>query len=776
MLECVVAVRDLVAFCHRSGSLDRRLQPAPSAADGQRGHREVAAARGPDYRVEYALSYRRAGPRRCLVLRGRADGVDIEAALVEEVKTCRVDPAHLPEALSRQHLAQGRLYAAMLAAAEGLAAVTVRLVWYQLDAGREHVLEQRYAAVELAAFLETSLAAWDRWLDALAAHGAARDGSIEALPFPHRAYRRGQREAAELVYRCADRGGQLMLEAPTGIGKTLAVLYPALKGIARDKHDTVLYCTARHTGRRAAEATLDRLEEDGLRCTRLTLTAKERICFSPGKACRPEECRFARGYYDKLPAARDEALRVGRLDQPALEALARRHDLCPYHLGLDLLPWCDLVIADQHHAFGLGGTLAVQATARRRRRTVLVDEAHNLPARARAMYSAGLSAALFSSARSLARGALRRAFAAVEGALAAHRAPSGGEGVQVLPEPPPPLLEALHGVAAAAAETLLLRPGLLAAAGPLQDAWFAALGFLRVAEQWDDDYRCERVADGAGGTVELALVCVDPARLLALRHAEVHATVAFSATLSPRAWMRRSLGLAPEAVWRRCASPFAPSQLRVTLDGSIDTGWRAREGTRQALAERVLRWAREHPGNCLAFFPSYRYLTDTLEALAAGTPALGRRLWVQEPGCAVAGLLALLASAGDVLGLCILGAGVSEGVDLPGDQLRSVIVVGPGLPQLGRATRLQQQWYAARGDDGFAYACLYPALQRVNQALGRVVRDEGDRGEALLIDPRYLEPAYRRLLAPQWSYEEARVKGAAADPAAALPQAGSGGR
>jgi DNA excision repair protein ERCC-2 len=769
MTDVTVSVRELVAFCHRSGSIDHRFQPSPSAADGQRGHREVTAGRPDSYRAEYPLEYRRDGPRRRLLLRGRADGVDSAAALVEEIKTCRIDPARMPEALSRQHLAQGRLYAAMLAAAEGLPAVTVRLVWYQLDERREHVLEQRYTAAELGAFLASSLDRWEHWLDALARHRSARDASIDALAFPHGAYRPGQRAAAELVYRCIDRGGQLLLEAPTGIGKTMASLYPALKALSRNKHDRLVFCTARHTGRRAAEEALVRLEAGGLHCTRLSLTARERICFSPGRACRPEECRFARGYYDKLPAAREEALQLARLDQPALEALARRHDLCPYQLGLDLLPWSDLVIADQHYVFGLGAAFGTLAAERGERWSVLVDEAHNLPERARAMYSAALDGALLRRARRAARGRLRRALAAVEdslGALAAA-APGDADDVRTFAAPPPSALEALQAFTVAAAETLLRRPGLLAAPGPLQDVWFEALAFLRVAENRGADYRCELAAPANGAAPTLALNCIDPARLLARRHGAMHATVAFSATLSPAEWMRDRLGLGPAAVWHRCPSPFAPEQLRVHIDGTVDTRWRAREATRAALVQRILAWAREHPGNCLVFFPSYRYLEDCRELLDAGARADGRRPWVQEPAPAT-DLLALLAAETAVLGLCILGGGYSEGVDLPGDQLRSVVIVGAGLPQLGRETRLQRDWYAGRGVDGFAFACLYPALQRVNQALGRVVRGPGDRGAALLIDPRYREPAYRGLLAPQWCYR--------ASPPAIPPRAGSGGR
>ncbi|MHA7816524.1 MAG: ATP-dependent DNA helicase [Pseudohaliea sp.] len=754
MAEIPVAVRELVAFCHRSGDIDQRFQASPTAADGQRGHRELAARRPAPWEAEVALSHRWTDGRRALLLRGRADGVDRSAALVEEIKTCRVDPARMPAAHSRQHLAQGRLYAAMLAQAEDLPAVTVRLTWYQLDSGEEHTLEQHYEAAELATFLEESLARYAHWLDTLDALAAERDATIAALAFPHRDFRAGQRSAAELVYRCIDRGGQLLLEAPTGIGKTLAVLYPALKALATEKHDKLLFCTARHTGRRAAEQTLARLEEGGLAATRLTLTAKERICFSPGKACRPEACAYARGYYDKLPAARAEGVALRRLDQPALEALARRHALCPYQLALDLLPWCDVIVADQHYAFALAGTLGQLARERGERWSLLIDEAHNLPARARDMYSASLDRGLLRRAGRAARGRLRRALVAADaalGALAPVDLPAGGR-VCGLDRPPASVTGALEDVVAAAAALLVDRPEVLAAPGPLKDAWFDALAYLRVGEEWGEDYTCDLHVDEAGEPATLVLNCLDPGRLLAGRHDAGHASVAFSATLAPPSWMGQRLGFRPDAVWHRCPSPFRPAQLAVTLEPAIDTRYAARAASRDALVARLLAWAAEHPGNCLVFFPSHRYLADCREAIAAGLA--GRQLWVQPaPGEASAeDLVALLGTERDVLGLCVLGSGYSEGVDLPGDQLRSVVVVGPGLPQLSHDTRALESWFAARGHDGFACACLYPALQRVNQALGRVIRGEADRGAALLIDPRFLRAPYRGLLAPHWDY------------------------
>jgi len=751
MPEIGVSVRDLAAFCHREGDLDARFGPGPTAAEGIRGHRELAAARGDDYLAEYALeaSYRHGDLT--LRLRGRADGYLPSVPMIEEIKTCRIDPARLPADLSRLHLAQARLYAAMLAAAEGLDEVQVRLTWYDLSRRQEHPLDQTYSAPELAEFLQRSCERYACWMAARLQHAAARDASIRALAFPFREYRQGQRDIAELVYKCVHSGGQLMLEAPTGLGKTAAALYPAIKGLAHDCHDHVVFCTAKHSGRDAAEDTLARFAADGLIATTLTLTAKERICFSPGHACRADDCHYARSYHDKLPAAREDALQRPTLTQADVEAVAREHALCPYQLGLDLLPWVDIVIADQHHVFSLHAAVAALALHSPSRWTVLVDEAHNLPARARGMYSASLSGNLAAAHRVL-RGAPRRAVAALDTALQtlflAHVEPH--DDYAVLPLPPAALLASMQAVIAAIAEELA-RPGAPPRPHPdVQALYFALLHFVRLSELAGDDFCCELLAQDASS---LRLNCIDPSRLLAQRHAALHAVVAFSATLSPAGWMRVLLGLGDRSVFRRCASPFLPRQLGVAIEPQIDTRLPQRERSRPRLLARLVQWLEAQPGNCLIFFPSHRYLRDCVEELR---PLLGdRQLWVQPaPGAAAppGELRELLRTKRNVCALCLLGGSYSEGIDLPGDQLRSVVLVGPGLPQPDRDNRLQRDYFQRQHGDGFRYASLYPAMQRVNQSLGRVVRGDTDCGAALLIDGRYALPEYRALLSGHWEY------------------------
>ncbi len=755
MIDIDITVRDLVAFCHRAGDIDHRFTPSPTGVQGVAGHQQVYRRRGETYRSEYPVSYCHNQGELRLNLRGRADGYDPDVGLVEEIKTCRIRPALIPADVSRMHLAQARIYAALIAIAQDLAQLEVRLTWFNIDSGEETPLSQLYSRLELEDFLAVSLNRFSSWLGTLAELRQQRDTGLRALAFPHGEFRPGQREIAELVYKCVDQGGELLLEAPTGIGKTAAVLYPALKALATGKHDRIAYVTAKTVGRRTAEETLDRFRRAGLSLVALSLTARERICFSPGKACHGDDCRFARGYYDRLPQALSAAIHSPALHQPDIEVLAREHDVCPYQLSLDLLPWVDLVIADLHYVYSLTATLGGLMQQDGRRWSVLLDEAHNLPERARRMYRAGLAKADLMALRREAPRGLGAALERINRALLALQREQWQEkDYDSRPELPPGLQQALADFVASAGELLAQEPAILHRQPRLLDFYFGVLQYLRLADHWGDDFRFELSRGEGRQSLQVTLNCLDPARLLRERQALLHSMTAFSATLSPPDWTRKALGLAAEAVFRREASPFDQGQLEVFLATGVDTRFSRREQSLPLLATTVMDWLRRESGNCIVYFPSYRYLQDCLAQMRSlGLDRLRPGLWVQQREDAGRDqLLRLLEERRDVVALCILGGVFGEGIDLPGEQLSSVVIVGVGLPQFNRDTEQLRAWYQQLYGAGFDYAYLFPGMQKVDQALGRVIRSTQDRGRALLIDSRYGERQYRDLLPPWWTY------------------------
>jgi DNA excision repair protein ERCC-2 len=756
MTDLSVTVGQLAQFCHRSGDIDYRFRPSPTASQGIEGHQRVYRKRPDSYLREYPVDCQWSDS---LQIRGRADGYDPKRALIEEIKTCRVHPDTIPEPISRLHMAQARLYAAMVNAVEKHPQMEVRLTWLNIDDDSEYTLEQSYTAQELTDFFNDTMARFSHWWSAITRLRAARDDSLAELVFPHPEFRAGQRELAELVYKCIDQRGELLLEAPTGIGKTAAVLYPALKALATDKHDKLLFLTARSVGRKTAEDSLDLLAGAGYKGCALSLTAKDVICLSPGKACHGDDCPYARGYYDKLPDAMLAALEFNVLRRENLEQLARRFEVCPYQLGLDLLPWMDVVIGDLHHFYGLPALTTHLLEQGQDRWSALVDEAHNLPGRARGMYSAELAKGRLMAARKSASSPLSSSLNRLNKVMLDLQKEDWHEPeFDSQQELPPGLLEALKLFIADCADAQARDAAVLHRSSQLLAFYHDVLHFIRVAECWGQDFRFERMRGAEQQSLRLRLNCLDPARLLGQRHERLHSLTAFSATLSPAEWMRSSLGFSEQAVYRRQDSPFSPGQMQVSVATHIDTRYRGRSESMPELARVLAAWLADTAGNCIVYFPSYKYLQDCLALLDQLPEVLASRtLWIQgrdQNQQSRDELLDQLEVRRDLAAFCILGGVFGEGIDLPGDRLRSVVVVGVGLPQVNRDSEQQRQYFASRYGSGYEYAYIYPGMQKVDQALGRVIRRLDDRGSALIIDPRYRQSEYRDLLPPWWAYRD----------------------
>jgi DNA excision repair protein ERCC-2 len=374
------------------------------------------------------------------------------------------------------------------------------------------------------------------------------------------------------------------------------------------------------------------------------------------------------------------------------------------------------------------------------------------------MYSATLAKSAVLLAKSAASGALSKCLGRInQQFLALQNRPWREADFDTSEELPVALVDAAQRFALAVSEQLASEPAFLQRNPSLLEFYFEVLHFLRVAQQWGDDYRLQLTRDAGRQSLCVTLNCLDPARLLAERHCSAHSLIAFSATLSPLPWLRASLGLGERTVCSRATSPFASTQLRVCLATDIDTRYQRRADTLPELAQLLRHWLGITPGNCIVYFPSYHYLQECVaQVRATDLPPLSRTVWVQARQQADAEreqLLQLLAEREDMVAFCILGGVFGEGIDLPGEHLRSVVIVGTGMPQVNRETRQLQAWYEARYAAGFEYTFLYPGMQKVGQALGRVIRRVEDTGSALLIDPRYRQRQYRELLPPWWDYQ-----------------------
>ena len=752
-----VAVRALCEFTARAGDLDSRFTPAPSGLEGMAGHAAVTARRGSDYETEVPLS----GLHENLLVRGRADGYDPAANQLEEIKTYRGRLESVRDNHRAAHWAQARVYGHLLCQARGLAQLRVALVYFNVATEEETVLVETHEAAALAAFFEEQCGRFLAWAASELAHRQARDAALEALAFPHGAFRSGQRELAVAAYRTARDGGCLMAQAPTGIGKTLGTIFPLLKACPGAGLDKLFFLAAKGPGRALALEALETVNAQpaapGLRV--LDMQARDKACVHPDKDCHGESCPLAQGFYDRLPRAREAALAHVRLDAAALRLAAAEHQVCPYYLSQEMARWSDVVVGDYNYYYDATAMLHGLTQANQWKVAVLVDEAHNLVDRARRMYTGELEQAALSAARYAAPKPLKKALDGLNRSWNALNKKQG-EAYQAYDEAPAGVLAAVQKAVAAITDHMGLSP--LAQDDPVLAFYFEALHFMRLAEQFGPHalFDVTVSAPGAAGAkTPPSTLCVRnviPAPYLAGRYAAAHATVLFSGTFSPQQFYRDTLGLPAAAAWIDVAAPFQAEQLAVRVVGNVSTRFRDRERSLAPIADLIARQYAERPGNYLSFLSSFDYLRRVADLMRDRHP--GVPIWTQTPGMDEAGRAAFLArfsESGQGVGFAVLGGAFSEGVDLPGKRLIGAFIATLGLPQVNAVNenikRAMDRRYGV--ENGYDYTYLYPGLQKVVQAAGRVIRTEQDVGTVHLIDDRYRRAKVRGLLPGWWRVE-----------------------
>lgn len=762
-LALTLPVRRLVEFLLRSGSIDSRFTGFDRANEGARLHRrlqKLAVREHPDYQAEVTLRQEYLCAGVAYTIEGRADGIFTGGdgvVTVDEIKTTTLPVESITGEQAPEHWAQGQVYAAILARQRGLPALRVQLTYYQVDEEQTLRFCRDYTAEELAGLVDGLLTQYAPWAKRAAQWKQDCRASLQALAFPFESYRPGQRAMVGEVYRVCQNGGQLLCQAPTGIGKTMSVLFPALKAMGADGSGPIFYLTARGTTRAAAENALHLLQQRGpaLKLRSITLTAKDKICLCSTRECTPDGCPYAKGYYDRVKTALWDALDAPALTAEVLQGYARQYNVCPFELGLDLSLWCDVIIGDYNYLFDPVVCLR-RFFDSKGDYLFLVDEAHNLPGRAREMHSTSLEKSAFYTAKKLlgrGRSRLKTALATVNGLLLAWRRRCEEEGTALFQ---PARDEALDRALSRLCEPLEAwledhrEPDETHAA--LLQLYFDVRAWLRVAETFDEHFVLQ--ASAHGSEVRLTQLCLDPSAFLAQDFAKGRAAVLFSATLAPAGYYKDLCGL-PEARAVALRSPFPASHLGLYCVRGISTRYKDRAASLAPVAACLAAMVQAYPGNYIAFFPSYAYLEQVWACFAESYPAVPT---IRQEGAMDeekrAAFLARFSPAPEapLLGFAVLGGVFGEGVDLAGDRLIGVAVVGPGLPQVGpRQEQLRDYFEQTRGS-GFDYAYRYPGMNKVLQAAGRVIRTPQDKGVVLLIDDRFAAADYRRLMPPHWAH------------------------
>lgn len=752
-----VAVRALCDFTAREGDLDHRFTPAPSAREGIEGHTLVARRRGAGYIAELPLFGRFEG----LKVSGRADGYDPAANRLEEVKTHRGSLERMAANQRALHWAQVKVYGALLCAERGLEKVTLTLVYLEIASGKETLLSQDASADELQVFFVTQCQRFLAWAEQEANHRQRRDSALCTLNFPHATFRPGQRELAESVYKAASTGRCLLAQAPTGIGKTIATLFPMLSAMPRQQLDRIAFLTMKTPGRRLALnalATLRASQGDEAQPLRvLELVARDKACEYPDRACHGESCPLAAGFYDRLPAARQAAVEQAWLDRKALREVALAHDVCPYYLGQELARWADVIVGDVNHWFDSHALLHGLAQADDWRTGVLVDEAHNLVERARGMYSAKLDQQRFSRVRRSSPKALSQSLGrlarqwqmVIKDAGMEEQGESRKPAYRLLTSLPEKLVAAVQQVGAAITDHLGEHPE--DASLELQEVLFEALAFCRLAERFGEHSLCDLTRYGRGRAV-LGLRNLIPADFLAARFNAAHSVVLFSATLNPAHYYRDLLGLPENTVWREVASPFTARQLEVRIRSDISTRFRDREASIEPMVAAMGQQYQRKPGHYLAFFSSFAYLEAALARLREAhpdVPVFSQTRSMPEAQREV--FLARFTPGGKGIGFAVLGGAFAEGIDLPGDRLIGAFIATLGLPPFNDFNEALKARLTARFGQGDDYTYRIPGIIKVVQAAGRVIRSPEDQGVVVLMDDRFAQASVRALLPSWWS-------------------------
>ena len=765
----IVSVHSLVEFVLQSGDITPGgFQRRDRAQLGTQGHRRVQRSRPAGYEIEVEIAYLVEGADPPLEVRGRIDGLyaSEEPVIIEEIKTTTLSLELVGEEHNHLHWAQAQVYAFMIARQYKLSEVSIHLTYYHLDNAEQNTgelrsqdlktFERHFTLEELQTFFHDLITPYLEWFCKVHAWQARRDQSIQQLDFPYDDYRPGQREMAVAVYKAIRANDRLYVQSPTGVGKTIATLFPAVKALGQGLAAKIFYLTAKTSGRLVAEKALEDMRQADLYLKSVTLTAKEKICFCPPVNCDPEICVFARDYFSKVKKALEEIGQYQAFTRPVIEEIARRYEICPFEFSLDLALWMDCIICDYNYTFDPRVYLHRFFDFTSEPYIFLVDEAHNLPDRAREMYSAELDKkTVLHLQRTLKPHlpGLAKKLNAVNKLLLEKLTACKAQGKPSLVEYelPVKLLEALREFRQKAEDWLVLNQA-AEFRQELLEFYFLCSNYLRTAEYFDTFYVSYFERQGQGD-LKAKLFCLDPAPMLAGPLARSQSTIFFSATLLPMDYFMKLL--TGEVIYQKkiFQSPFPTENVSLLIHNGIGTKYTQRADSYAAIASTIETVCSAHVGNYLVYFPSYAYLAAVLELLKERLPQ--EQLLVQDRGMTDAARQDFLdqfsaSNQGTLVGLAVMGGVFGEGIDLVGERLIGAVVVGVGVPQIGLERDLIKAYFDHQNASGFAYAYQYPGFNRVLQATGRVIRTETDRGIIVLVDERFTHTRYRHLFPTHW--------------------------
>jgi DNA excision repair protein ERCC-2 len=761
-----ISVRNLVEFVLRAGDLDMRFRGSSRAVEGTKAHQKIQKENrekysiifGQEYTAEVSLKHSIPYNGGTIVIDGRADGILIENKVVtiDEIKTVTRDLELIEEDYNGLHWAQAKCYAYIYGVQNNLESINVQLTYYEINTEKIKRFIKCFAIGQLQEFFDGIISSYFVWANITRLWNEERDSSIKDLKFPFVDYRAGQRELAVSIYKTVVEGKKIFLQAPTGVGKTISTLFPTVKAMGEGHTSKIFYLTAKTITRQVAEEAFAKMSEKGLKFRTITLTAKDKVCLSKGSACNPEQCKFAKGHFDRVNEALLDILEnENTFTREIIEIYSNKYKICPFEFSLDLTLWSDCVICDYNYVFDPRVYLKRFFMDNNGDYTILVDEAHNLVDRAREMFSETIHKKLLLGLKRDIKGVdnhLYKALNKLNTFMNSMKKMCNEEGYYKQNSEPVDVYNILNNLTKLL-EVWLTKNEKSEIYDNFLELYFNSLSFIHIAELYDDKYIT--YVETTDNDVILKIFCLDPSKLLREASKRGRSVVYFSATLLPLLYFKEILGGESEDYHLTLDSPFDKNKLKLMIAKDISTKYNYRENSYPKIVEYIYSVINAKNGNYMVYFPSYKYMEVVSNQFNEKYP--GVKMCIQTNFMTEDDRETFLQNFNSTTGENILGFGVlggifSEGIDLKGDRLIGAVIIGVGLPMICFEKEILREYYDNKNNFGYEYSYMYPGMNKVLQAAGRVIRTEEDRGIVLLIDDRFLQQRYRRLYPKEWEH------------------------
>lgn len=756
-----ISVRNLVEFVLRSGDIDNRktsMSEKEAMQEGSRIHRKIQGRMGTEYTPEVPLKITVSSDRFSITVEGRADGIinKKDIVIIDEIKGMYSNVMNFSEPIY-VHKAQAMCYAYIYAEKNSLKKIGIQMTYCNLDSEEIKRFNEIFEYMELKDWFEGLIKSYTRWAELLYDNLILRQESIENLQFPFE-YRKGQRDIVVSVFKTVRQKKDLYIQAPTGVGKTMSVIFPAVRALGEENGDKIFYLTAKTITRTVAEEAFRLLKSRGLHFSNVTITAKDKICILDKPECNPDKCERAKGHFDRInDAVFDIISNENEITRDVILKYAQKHKVCPFEMNLDCTNWCDGIICDYNYVFDPTVRLKRYfSDGMKGNYIVLVDEAHNLVERAREMYSAILYKDDFLSVRKIVKDKSKAVYNALDRCnkeLLLYKKEENDKEYY------------LRYDADSLIKQLLRLQGYMKkflddyrefdGRENVLDFYFEVVNFLNIYELVDDKYEIY-TEDSKDKGFLIKLFCVNPSGNISMCMQQCLSTVFFSATLLPVNYYKEMLGGKTDDYAIYINSPFYQDRRLIFIATDVSSRYSRRNITEyQKIAEYIRVTAKLCKGNYMVFFPSYRLMNDVYQVLQPLSDIDGFRYILQENNMDEHSREEFLESFREdadytLIGLCVLGGVFSEGIDLKNERLIGTIVVGTGLPQICTEKQILKSYYDENGRNGFDYAYRYPGINKVLQAAGRVIRTQEDYGIIGLLDDRFLETSYSGLYPREW--------------------------